>query len=67
MRTNKKVGRKLVASKVNSYLLNRKYTALPTLLLEGRKLESAGFMPGDRVEIFFLTNQIIIRKEVVLA
>lgn len=64
MVTSKKVGRKLVARKSKTFLFLSKYVALPILLLEGRQLENAGFSPGDRVQIEFLNNQIVIRKEV---
>ena len=64
MVTSKKVGRKLVARKSKTLFLLSQYVALPALLLEGRQLENAGFHPGDRVQIEFLNNQIVIRKEV---
>lgn len=64
MVTSKKVGRKLVARKSKTFFLLSQYVALPALLLEGRQLENAGFHPGDRVQIEFLNNQIVIRKEV---
>lgn len=64
MVTRKKIGRKMVARKSNSIFNFSQFIALPALLLEGRQLENAGFYPGDRVQIEFLNNQIVIRKEV---